>query len=69
MRFFPATLKRPSTVFTFGVLDQFHVEAMECKTAARNFYSKLQRMTNNSNPFSVPVSVHNVFAFETEKLF
>ena len=63
MRFFPASLKRPLTAFTFDVLDQFNVEAMECKTAARNFYSKLQRMTNNSNPFSVPVSYCETFCF------
>lgn len=57
MRFFPATLTNPSTSFTFRVLDLFHIEAMECKTAALNFYSKLKRLTNNSLPHTVPVSV------------
>jgi hypothetical protein len=57
MRFFPATLKRPATAFTFGVLDQFHVEAVECKMSALNFYSKLRRMTSNSFPSSIPVTI------------
>jgi hypothetical protein len=57
MRLFPATLKKPSTAFTFAVLDQFYIEAMECKTSALQFYSKLQRMTNNSFPHSVPVRI------------
>lgn len=55
MQFFPATLQCPSTAFTFNVLDQFYIEAMECKTAAHNFFSKLRRITNNAFPASVPV--------------
>jgi hypothetical protein len=58
MRFFPASFKRPSTAFTFRVLDQFHVEAMECKISAHNFYSKLQRITNNSHPLLVSVYLY-----------
>lgn len=61
MRLFPASIKRPSTAFTFSVLDQFHIEALECKTAAGNFYSKLRRMTNSAFPSSVPVSDHIIF--------
>jgi CxC2 like cysteine cluster associated with KDZ transposases len=55
MRFFPATSSRPSTAFTFTVLDQFYIEAMECKTSAFNFYSKLRQLTDNSFPHLVPV--------------
>jgi hypothetical protein len=55
MRFFPATSSRPSTAFTFTVLDQFYIEAMECKTSAFSFYSKLRRLTDNSFPHLVPV--------------
>jgi CxC2 like cysteine cluster associated with KDZ transposases len=53
---FPATYKRPQTAFTFEVLDQFHIDAMECKTSAGSFYSKLRRMTSNSFPDSSAVS-------------
>jgi CxC2 like cysteine cluster associated with KDZ transposases len=56
MRFFPASLQKPSTAFTFDVLKLFHIDVMESKTAARSFYSKLQRMTNSGFPSSLPVS-------------
>lgn len=39
---FPATIVRPSTVFTFRVLEYFHIDAVECKTVAMNFFSKLR---------------------------
>jgi CxC2 like cysteine cluster associated with KDZ transposases len=55
-RLFPATIKRPSTVFTFNVLEYFQIDAVECKTAAFNFFSKLRRLTNSSVPGAVPVS-------------
>ncbi|KDQ49018.1 hypothetical protein JAAARDRAFT_112798, partial [Jaapia argillacea MUCL 33604] len=37
-----------------GVLDHFHIDAVECKTAALNFYSKLQRITDNAFPDRLP---------------
>ena len=52
---YPATKKKPRTVFTFHVLDDFYMENLECKTAARNYYSKLRRLT--SRVFSHLVSV------------
>ena len=53
---FPASTTRPSTAFTFAVLEYFHVDAVECKTSASNFFNKLRRLTDFSNPQSVPVS-------------
>jgi hypothetical protein len=62
-RLFPASTSRPSTAFTFGVLEYFHIDAVECKTSAFNFFSKLRRLTDFSSPQSVPVSkpqvIHN----------
>lgn len=55
-RLFPASTSRPSTAFTFAVLDYFHVDAVECKTSAFNFFNKLRRLTDFSSPQSVPVS-------------
>jgi hypothetical protein len=54
-RFFPASIKRPSTAFTFSLLDYFHIDSVECKTSASSFFSKLRRLTNGSSPHSVPV--------------
>jgi hypothetical protein len=53
---FPASTSRPSTAFTFGVLEYFHIDAVECKTSASNFSSKLRRLTDFTSPQSVPVS-------------
>lgn len=55
-RLFPASTSRPRTAFTFAVLEYFHVDAVECKTSAMNFSSKLRRLTDFSSPQSVPVS-------------
>ena len=54
-RFFPASMKRPSTAFTFSLLDYFHIDSVECKTSASSFFSKLRRLTNSSSPHSIPV--------------
>ena len=52
----PASFKNPKTAFTFEVLDHFRIDALECKTAAMNFMSKLSRITNEAFPSQVPVS-------------
>ena len=54
-RFFPASVKRPSTAFTVSLLDHFHVDSVECKTSASSFFSKLRRLVDSSSPHSVPV--------------
>ena len=54
-RFFPASMKQPSTAFTFSLLDYYHIDSVECKTSASSFFSKLRRLTNSSSPHSVPV--------------
>ncbi|KDQ52137.1 hypothetical protein JAAARDRAFT_139229, partial [Jaapia argillacea MUCL 33604] len=48
------SFKSPKTAFTFGVLDHFHIDAVECKTAVLNFYSKLRRITDNAFPDRFP---------------
>ena len=53
---FPASTSQPSTAFSFAVLEYFHVDAVECKTSAFNFFNKLRRLTSFSSPQSVPVS-------------
>jgi hypothetical protein len=55
LNLFSATIERPATAFTFELLDHFHIDAMECKTAAMNFFAKLRRITNNAFPAAVPV--------------
>ena len=56
-RLYAASIRRPGTVFTFHVLDDFYLENLECKTPARNYFSKLRRLTSNLVPHLVAVSV------------
>lgn len=60
-KLFPASFKNPSTVFTFEVLEYFHLDAVECKTSAMSFFAKLRRITNYNIPGSVPVSHFSTF--------
>ena len=52
---YPATSGRPSTAFTFNVLDEFVIDALECKTSAMSFLSKLRRLTDRVSPLSTAV--------------
>jgi hypothetical protein len=52
---FPSSFKQIKTVFTFTVLDDFLADNLECKTTAQQYYSKLQSITNQMFPDSVPV--------------
>ncbi|KAH9983732.1 hypothetical protein BJV77DRAFT_966605 [Russula vinacea] len=54
LRLFPASDRQPETAFTFDVLEHFHIDAMECKTAAASFIKKLRHLTNNAFPHMVP---------------
>lgn len=53
--FYPSSSERPSTAFTFNVLDEFSIDTLECKTAALSFLSKLRRLTDRVFPLSTPV--------------
>ncbi len=52
---FPATFRNPKTAFTFQVLEEFHLDNLECKTTPSQFFSRLRRITNDEFPNSVPV--------------
>src|ERR1700723_1202446 len=55
-KLYPGSVDRPGTAFTFQVLQYFWIDAVECKTSAMNFFSKLRRLTNYHMPQRVPVS-------------
>ena len=52
---FPATFRNPRTAFTFRVLEEFHLDNLECKTTPGQFFSRLRRLTNDEFPNAVPV--------------
>ena len=53
---FPATFRNPKTAFTFRVLEEFHLDNLECKTTPSQFFSRLKRLTSDKFPNCVPVS-------------
>jgi len=57
---FPATFHDPKTAFTFWVLEDFHLDNLECKTTPSQFFSRLRRLTNDEFPNTVPVGGLNV---------
>ncbi|KAF8258334.1 hypothetical protein EI94DRAFT_1774220 [Lactarius quietus] len=44
----------PEQAFTFCVLDDFHLDNLECKTTLNQFFSCLRRLTNDEFPNTVP---------------
>jgi hypothetical protein len=52
---FPATFRNPKTAFTFRVLEEFHLDNLECKTTPSQFSSRLRRLTSDEFPNTVPV--------------
>jgi hypothetical protein len=53
---FPASLTRPRTVFTFAVLKHFHHLTLQGKTTAYDFYNSLVHETDNTGIKPPPVS-------------
>lgn len=45
---YPATHERPQTAATFQVLDRFHLQTLQAKTTAYDFYTVLERLTGNT---------------------
>ena len=48
-RWFPATLTRPQTVFTFDCLEHFHELTLQGKTNLYDYYHTLLRRADNAN--------------------
>jgi hypothetical protein len=60
-RLIPTTFTRYRTLFTAGVLDDFHISNLECKVSAYQYYHKLHHLTN-------PAALSNVLSFYHELL-
>jgi hypothetical protein len=59
---FPATFRNPKTAFTFRVLEEFHLDNLECKTTPSQFSSRLRRLTSDEFPNTVPVGQATISA-------
>ena len=56
MGLYSTSIHKPGTVFTFQLLQYFHLDTMECRTSASNFFNKLRHLTNDTFPDTIPVS-------------
>jgi hypothetical protein len=56
VRLFPATWKRPETVFTFNVLRQFHIHSLTSKKSVHDYIRALAKLTDSAFPQDVKVS-------------
>ena len=61
-RWFPATLSRPQTAFTFDCLESFHELTLQGKTNLYDYYNTLLRRSDNANLSNSIVSLI-LFAF------
>jgi hypothetical protein len=52
----PATRKNPETCCTFRVMEQFHLQNLQAKTSAYDYYTALAKLTDNTGTHSLPVS-------------
>jgi hypothetical protein len=59
---FPATFRNPRTAFTFRVLEEFHLDNLECKTTPSQFFSRLRRLTSDEFPNTVRVGQARISA-------
>jgi hypothetical protein len=69
MGLFSASKKDPKTAFTFRGLQYFHIDSMECRTAAATYFSKLRRLTNDRHPDIVPVCYRVVSLNPTPEIY
>jgi hypothetical protein len=53
---FPATVDRPQTAFTFNILNSFHLLTLQGKTSAFNYYHSLSHKSDNTGLLNVKVS-------------
>ncbi|KAI6040990.1 hypothetical protein EDC04DRAFT_2542366, partial [Pisolithus marmoratus] len=53
VKLYPSTFEKPSTAFTFLVLDDFLRDNVECGTSGMNYYSKLRQVTSSMFPHLV----------------
>lgn len=65
-RLFPATVVQPQTCATFEVLRHAHLLTLQSKISAHNYYSTLERLTDNAG--ITTIKVHVIFWFDVGAL-
>lgn len=62
-RMFPATVSNPKTAATFNCLERYHLECLEGKVTAFEFYHSLVRGTDNTGVTVPKVQLCNTTRF------
>lgn len=62
MELFPATIEQPETVFTFGLLRDYHKHTLSSKKSTHDYHKALVRLTSAAFPQDIPVSNVRVFS-------
>ena len=62
-KLFPASYKSPRTVFTFECLRLFHILTLQGKLTGFDYYTSLERLTNNSVVDPPAVSTTQVLCY------
>lgn len=55
--YFPGTMEKPQTIFSFGVLENFHLHTLSSKKSLYDYHDTLSKMTNAAFPQDNPVGV------------
>lgn len=66
---FPATLDRPQTAFTFDVLDTFQLLTLQGKISTYDFYYSLDHKTDNTGTLGIAVSLLSPCSTITTNIF
>ena len=53
--YFPGTMVQPGTIYSFGVLENFHAHTLSSKKSLYDYHDALVKMTNAAFPQDVPV--------------
>jgi hypothetical protein len=53
--YFPGTMVQPETIYSFGVLENFHAHTLSSKKSLYDYHDALVKMTNAAFPQDVPV--------------
>ena len=59
-QWFPATFEQPQTCATFSMLDHFQMATLQAKVTMYDYYSALEKLTDNSGLYTPRVS-HRAF--------
>lgn len=61
-RWYPATHIEPQTCCTFRVLEVFHILTLEGKVTSYDYYSGLEKLTDNLGSFGVQVCIERLMS-------